>query len=74
MYFCGSANYDLEQSLPPGTAKIDLQVAPSGHLVITCTYFAEMKSQEQAGGIKNEEVTVLPVAIARDNALTSQRS
>jgi hypothetical protein len=36
LYFCGPGDYDLTSGLPPGTDGFQLEVAPSGHLVLPC--------------------------------------
>ena len=39
LYFCNDAPYDLDKTLPQGTAKYQLETAPSGHLVLPgCEY------------------------------------
>ena len=36
LHFCGPGDYDLTTLLPPGTDSLQLEVAPSGHLVLPC--------------------------------------
>ena len=36
LYFCGEAQYNLEEMLPQGTDRYQLETAPSGHLVLPC--------------------------------------
>ncbi len=36
LYFCGPGDYDITSGLPPGTDGFQLEVAPSGHLVLPC--------------------------------------
>ena len=40
MYFMGEADYELERSMPPGTDSFQLELAPSGHIVLPCSEFA----------------------------------
>ena len=39
MHFCGPNDYDVEKALPEGTDTFQLEVAPSGHLVLPCCEF-----------------------------------
>ena len=39
LYFGGPGNYDLNTGLPPGTDGFQLEVAPSGHLVLPCCQY-----------------------------------
>ena len=36
LHFCGPGDYDLTKLLPPGTDSLQLEIAPSGHLVLPC--------------------------------------
>ena len=36
LYFMGPGDYELERAMPPGTDKIQLETAPSGHSVLPC--------------------------------------
>ena len=36
LHLCGPGEYDLATLLPPGTDSFQLEVAPSGHLVLPC--------------------------------------
>ena len=62
MYLVGPADYDLEQLLPAGTECIDLEVAPSGHLVIPCAEFDSLDAAEKRGGLVLEKEVALPVS------------
>ena len=39
LHFCGPGDYDLLKALPPGTDTFQLELAPSGHLVLPCCEF-----------------------------------
>ena len=47
LYFCGPGDNSIESSLPPGTDIFQLELAPSGHLVLPC---CEYGGPLQAGG------------------------
>ncbi len=36
LHFCGPGDYEIERGLPTGTDSYQLEVAPSGHLVLPC--------------------------------------
>ena len=40
LYLCGPGDYDLQSCLPPGSDGFQLEVAPSGHLVLPCCEYA----------------------------------
>ena len=40
LHFLGPGDYNLHQSLPPGTESFQLETAPSGHLVLPCAEFS----------------------------------
>jgi hypothetical protein len=40
LHFCGPGDYDLAKAIPPGTDTFQLEVAPSGHLVLPCCEFS----------------------------------
>jgi hypothetical protein len=39
LHFCGPGGYDLAKATPPGTDALQLEVAPSGHMVLLCCEF-----------------------------------
>ena len=41
LYFCGPGDSSIESSLPPGTDTFQLELAPSGHLVLPCCEYGE---------------------------------
>ena len=41
LYFLGPGDYDLDKMMPPGTDAYQLEVAPSGHLVLPCCTYAD---------------------------------
>lgn len=48
MHFAGQGKYDLPNALPPGTESYQLEIAPSGHLVLPCCEYAAV-DKEQSG-------------------------
>ena len=54
LYFCGPGCYDLSGQLPKSTESLQLEVAPSGHLVLPCS---EFRSEE-----RNSEYTLTLVS------------
>jgi hypothetical protein len=40
LHFCGPS--DINLTLPPGTKSFQLEISPSGHLVLPCTNFENM--------------------------------
>ncbi len=49
LYFGGPGNYDLNTCLPPGTDGFQLEVAPSGRLVLPCCeYESSTECQDQS--------------------------
>ena len=42
LHFCGDADIDL--TLPPGTKSFQLEISPSGHLVLPCTDFQNVQN------------------------------
>ena len=46
LHFQGPGNSRIDQSLPPGTDTFQLELAPSGHLVLPCSEFSATKSTE----------------------------
>ena len=46
LYFCQSASYDLDEVLPQGTSKYQLETAPSGHLVLPCCEYKAGSNNE----------------------------
>ena len=40
LYFAGPDDHDLRSSLPPGSDGFELEIAPSGHLVLPCCEYA----------------------------------
>ena len=46
LHFCGPANINL--TLPPGTESFQLEISPSGHLVLPCTNFEDIQRNPQS--------------------------
>ena len=40
LHFCGPGDINVERNLPPGTDTFQLEVAPSGHIVLPCCEYA----------------------------------
>ena len=47
LYFCGPGDYDLDKETPPGTDTYQLEIAPSGHIVLPCCEFEEASVSSQ---------------------------
>ena len=47
LHFCGPGDYKLDGSLPPGTDSFQLEVAPSGHLVLPCCEYESGSTSEE---------------------------
>ena len=61
-HFCGPGDYDLEAMLPPGTDTFQMREAPSGHLLLPCTHYKEIDSQQMKGSLtldKNQSRSLL---------------
>ena len=41
LYFCGPGDSNIDSSLPPGTDTFQLELAPSGHLVLPCCEYGD---------------------------------
>ena len=58
MYLVGPGEFNLD-SLPPGSEAIQLETAPSGHLVVPCGYYAEYDRESSRGGLEIERTLAL---------------
>ena len=47
LYFCGPADYDVAGSLPEGSDAFQLEIAPSGHIVLPCCEFQAGSTSSQ---------------------------
>ena len=47
LYFCGPADYDVAESLPEGSDTFQLEIAPSGHIVLPCCEFESGSTSTQ---------------------------
>ena len=47
LYFCGPADYDVANSLPEGTDIFQLELAPSGHIVLPCCEYEPASTSSQ---------------------------
>ena len=59
LYLLGPGDFDLSQCVPPGTREIQLQIAPSGHLLMECDKYAEFDQQDNLGGIAADPISLL---------------
>ena len=57
LHFCGPA--DINLTLPPGTKSFQLEISPSGHLVLPCTNFENI--QRNPPNPLGDTAAVLPV-------------
>ena len=57
LHFCGPAGINL--TLPPGTESFQLEISPSGHLVLPCTNFENI--QHNPPNPLRDTAVVLPV-------------
>ena len=57
LHFCGPA--DINLTLPPGTKSFQLEISPSGHLVLPCTNFENI--QRNPPNPLRDTAVVLPV-------------
>jgi len=48
LHFLGPAEYELGHCLPPGTDTFELEIAPSGHLVLPCSEFKSANDLKKA--------------------------
>ena len=69
LHFCGPGDVRMSEALPPGTDSFQLEIAPSGHIVLPCCEFddrAEAKhsltllsrQRQGVGGVGNHEANV----------------
>ena len=67
LHFCGPGEYDLIKALPPGTDSFQLELAPSGHMVLPCCEFPS--SSDKATRAEDYTLTLM----AKHNAPGSER-
>ena len=67
LHFCGPGEYDLVKALPPGTDSFQLELAPSGHMVLPCCEFPSSKDK----ATRAEDYTL--TLMAKHNADGSER-
>jgi len=63
LHLCGPGDYDIASALPAGTESIQCEIAPSGHMVIPCSEFAELDKRERHGGLEIEHEVALPAVV-----------
>ena len=51
IYFVGPGDYDLDKALSPGTVSFELEVAPSGHLLLPCSNFDNLSEKEAVSAL-----------------------
>ncbi len=63
LYCLGPGDFDLAAAMPPGTECFDLDTAPSGHLLLPITKYAELEKQKANGSlnIDNTPISLLTV-------------
>ena len=64
LYMLGPGNYDLMSALPPGTSVIQLEEAPSGHLMMPCDQYNQFDIEQKNGGLILDKQVSLPVQTA----------
>ena len=47
LYFMGLGDYELGRAMPPGTDKVQLETAPSGHSVLPCCEYTPAPSSSE---------------------------
>ena len=47
LYFCGPGDYDMDRALPTGSDTYQLELAPSGHLVLPCSEFQKASTSSE---------------------------
>ena len=55
MYFAGPGDYDMDRAFPPGTVSFALEVAPSGHLLLPCSNFANLAETQSVPALHTKE-------------------
>ena len=61
MHFLGEADYQLEKELPEGTDTFQLELAPSGHVVLPCSEFkrsADLQKADHTLTLINEHASI----------------
>ena len=58
LHFLGPGDFDLKTALPPGTESFQLITAPSGHLILPCTHYAEFDEKQKHGNLTLDPSTV----------------
>ena len=61
MYLQGPGDVDLDKVLAPGARAYQLEKAPSGHLILPCNHYEELKQQEAKSAKKETDPIVLTV-------------
>ena len=56
MYFVGPGDYDLDKSLSPGTVSFELEMAPSGHLLLPCSNFGNLSGNDTVPALHSSQV------------------
>ena len=76
MYFVGPGDYDLDKALSPGTVSFELEVAPSGHLLLPCSNFANLSEKDSVPALHSaqQENEVNSAPVMATNVPTATRS
>ena len=57
IHFLGPGDHTIDAALPPGTSSFKLSKAPSGHLLLPCTYYQDIDAQAQK--VDKDEMSLL---------------
>ena len=68
LYMLGPGDYDLMKALPPGTSVIQLEEAPSGHLMMPCDQYNQFDIEQKNGGLILDKQVSLPVRTASSSS------
>ena len=63
IHFVGPGDYNLGQTLPPGTETFQCVLTPSGHMALPCGKFVGLDAQEQHGGLQMDSDLALQVTV-----------
>ena len=68
LFMLGPGDYDLMSALPPGTSVIQLEEAPSGHLMMPCDQYNQFDIEQKNGGLVLDKQVSLPVQTASSSS------
>ena len=58
LHFCGPDDYHLEKILPPGTETHQMELAPSGHLVLPCCEYSTKRASSSSAPPSSPSILV----------------